>query len=94
MASGNGNTARKAVITSAIGLAFTAFTWGVNNIVSRVAVLESEAFRVGKIAAGRGERIESLERSVRNLMVDVAQLRVDIASRRQPSAWQRREQGE
>lgn len=60
-------TARKALISGAIGLAFAVAAWGGKDVLDRITRLEREADRIGKIAAGRGDRIESLERRVEHL---------------------------
>lgn len=86
-ANGNG-TARKALITGAIGLAFSALAWGANNIMVRIAYLERESDRVGKIAAGRGDKIKALEDRVLALEGAVRRVELFQASRRyrQPPA--------
>lgn len=74
MALPTNGTARKALITGAIGLAFAGIASVTGVIWQKVAWLESEAYRVGKIAAGRGERIDRLERYIDQLqreMVDI-----------------------
>lgn len=60
MAHFNG-TLRKAIITASVTLIFGVLTYLFHNTMTRLNFLESETYRIGKIAAGRGERLDKLE---------------------------------
>lgn len=78
---GNG-TARKALISGGIGLAFAVLAWGANSVMTRLDYLEHEATRVGHLVAGRGERIDHLESQVERLRQQVEVMQMRLAARR------------
>lgn len=75
-------TLRRAIITGLVGLVFAALTYLFRDVMTRLAWLESEAYRVGKIAAGRGERIEKLESHVERVEREMIDLRMNAGGGR------------
>lgn len=57
-------TFRKALISSSVAAIFALCAYLASDLNARIKFLESESRRVGLVAAGRGERIEKLERKV------------------------------
>lgn len=79
---GNGNgTAKRALINSAIGAVFLAMAAWASNVEKRLSFCEMEAYRVGKIASGRGERLDRLEAFQRWATDKIHDLDLEMARR-------------
>lgn len=87
---GNG-TARKALISGGIGLAFAVLAWGANSVMSRLDYLEHEAARGNNATSGFGGRIDRLESQVERLRQQVEVMQMRLAGRRgsaPPNEWE------